>query len=97
MGDKTLTATNDVLAAPDQMAQIHGKHGCLHEMRELDFTEAIKIDGCRPSLPITTASGHAVGYLGEVSERSASTSHLTDNKEGGQACWKVGQEQAGLL
>lgn len=27
----------------------------------------------------------------------AGTSHLTDNKQGGRACWKVGQEQAGLL
>jgi len=37
-----------------------------------------------------------VWYLREVGERTASTSHLT-NKEGGEARWKVGQEQAGLL
>lgn len=69
----------------------------MHEMRELDFTEANKMDGCRPSHPVSTASSPAVGYLREVAEKSASSSHLTDNKEGGQACWKVGQEQAGLL
>lgn len=56
-GDKTLTEINDVLAAPDQTAQIHGKSeidecrwGCLHERREMDFTDANKMGGCRPSL-----------------------------------------------
>lgn len=56
-GDKTLTETNDVLAAPDQTAQIHGlpemdecRWGCLHERMELDFTDTHKMDGCRPSI-----------------------------------------------
>lgn len=63
-GDKNLTETNDVLAAPDQRAQIHEKQktdGCewrgLHDRRELDFTEANKMDGCRASHPVSTASG----------------------------------------
>lgn len=41
-----------MLAAPDQMALIHGKQkmderrwGGLHESRGLDFTEANKMDG----------------------------------------------------
>lgn len=66
-GDKNLTETNDVLAAPDQTAQIHEKQkmdecrwGGLHERRELDFTEANKMDGCRPSHPVSAASGSAV-------------------------------------
>lgn len=102
--DKSLTETNDVLAGPDQTAQIHEKQkmdecqwGGFHERRELDFTEENKMDGCRPSHCGFSASGSAVGYLREVGEKGASMSHLTDNKKGGQACWKVGQEQAGLL
>lgn len=66
-GDKNLTETNDVLAAPDQTAQIHQgrkmdecRRGGVRERRELDFTEANKMDGGRPSHPVSTASGSTV-------------------------------------
>lgn len=66
-GDENLTETNDVLAAPDHTARTHEKEKMdecrwegLHKKRELDFTEANKMDGCGPSHPVSTASGSAV-------------------------------------
>lgn len=65
--DKNLTETNDVLAATDHTARTHEKEKMdecrwegLHKKRELDFTEANKMDGCGPSHPVSTASGSAV-------------------------------------
>lgn len=56
-----------MLAATDHTARTHEKEKMdecrwegLHKKRELDFTEANKMDGCGPSHPVSTASGSAV-------------------------------------
>lgn len=62
-----------MLATPAQAAQIHKKQKMdesgwagWHDRRELDFTEANKMDGRGPSHPVSTASG-SDRAVGEVS------------------------------
>lgn len=61
LGGGGLTETNDVLAASDQRVQKQKtdetERRGLHDRRELDFTESNKMNGCRPSHPVSMASG----------------------------------------
>lgn len=95
---------NNGLSAPDQSTQIQGKQkmdecrlGFLHKRRELDFTKPNKMDGCRPSHTVSMSSSSAVWYLQWGRWKKGPMSFLTANKDRRKGCWKVGQEQTGLL
>lgn len=64
-----------MLAPPGKTAQIYGKQKmdeclwrCVHKRRELNFTEANKMDGRIPSHPISL---HLPALMFDTSERSA--------------------------